>query len=107
IETRWPGADAAATELAINLFVLNGQVTAFAAALCAKHGVPSPAAFNVMTLLEGAKAPLPPSVLAKRMFVTRPTMTGIVTSLEKQSLVHVAPHPDDGRSSLLTLTARG
>jgi DNA-binding MarR family transcriptional regulator len=107
IETRWPGADAMATELAINLFVLSGRVSAFSDALCAKHGVPSPAAFNVLTILEGAGQALPPSTIARKMIVTRPTMTGIVASLAKRRQVRVLEHPDDGRMALVALTARG
>jgi DNA-binding MarR family transcriptional regulator len=107
MEQRWPGSDASATELAINLFALNGRVMAFAEALCAKHGVPSPAAFNVMTILEGSGAPLAPSAIAERMFVTRATMTGVVGSLERRDFVRVRPHPDDGRMSLVALTPRG
>jgi DNA-binding MarR family transcriptional regulator len=107
MEVRWLGSDAHATELAINLFALNGRVSAFADALCAKHGMPSPAAFNVLTILEGNGGPLPPSELAAKMFVKRPTMTGVVASLQKRGLVQLGPHPDDGRMSLVHLTPKG
>jgi len=106
-EAAWPGADALATELAINLMVLSGQLQAFAEAECARHGVPSPAAFNVLTILHGAGEPLPPSVIAARMFVARPTMTGVVRSLARRGLVRVRQHPVDGRMSLVELTATG
>jgi|SRR5581483_2329187 len=107
IETRWPGADAEATELAINLFVLNGRLSAFSQDLCDRYRVPSPAAFNVLTILEGAGQPQKPSAIADRMLVTRPTMTGIVESLERRKLVRTRPHPTDGRASLVELTAGG
>lgn len=107
IETRWPGADRLSTELAINLYVLAAQVQAFAEGLCAKHRLPSPTAFNVLTILEAAGTPMPPSTIADRMLVTRPTMTGILDSLEKRKLVRTAPHPDDGRMTLVHLTAKG
>jgi DNA-binding MarR family transcriptional regulator len=107
IEQKWPGADAACTELAINFLVMSNRVIAFSEALCKKHGVPSPAAFNVMTILYGAAEPLPPSVIAARMFVTRPTMTGVLRSLSRRRLVAVAAHPDDGRMSLVALTDGG
>jgi DNA-binding MarR family transcriptional regulator len=38
---------------------------------------------------------------------TRPTMTGIVDTLEKNGLVKRAPNPDDRRSLLVTLTKKG
>src|ERR1041385_8901672 len=107
MEDRWPGSDALATELAINLYVLAGEVQAFAEQLCGKHKVPSPTAFNVLTILEGAGTALAPSFIADRMLVTRPTMTGILDSLEKRALIKIGPHPEDGRMSLVTLTAKG
>jgi DNA-binding MarR family transcriptional regulator len=38
---------------------------------------------------------------------TRPTMTGIVDTLEKNGLVTRQPNPDDRRSLLVTLTQKG
>lgn len=38
---------------------------------------------------------------------TRPTMTGIVDTLEKNGLVTRQPNPDDRRSLLVTLTEKG
>jgi DNA-binding MarR family transcriptional regulator len=38
---------------------------------------------------------------------TRPTMTGIVDTLEKNGLVSRQPNPDDRRSLLVTLTEKG
>ena len=38
---------------------------------------------------------------------TRPTMTGIVDTLEKNGLVTRQPNPDDRRSLLATLSAKG
>jgi DNA-binding MarR family transcriptional regulator len=38
---------------------------------------------------------------------TRPTMTGIVDTLEKNGLVSRQPNPDDRRSLLVTLTKKG
>ena len=38
---------------------------------------------------------------------TRPTMTGIVDTLEKNGLVIRQPNPDDRRSLLVTLTKKG
>lgn len=107
IEASWPGADALSTELAVNLHLLSGQLQAFSDAECARHGVPSPAAFNVLTILHGAGEPLPPSQIAARMIVSRPTMTGIVASLSRRGLVRVREHPDDRRMSLIELTAEG
>jgi DNA-binding MarR family transcriptional regulator len=48
-----------------------------------------------------------PSSIARRMLVTRPTMTGIVASLARRGLVRVVPHPTDGRMSLVEITRKG
>ncbi len=45
--------------------------------------------------------------LAASLGCTRPTMTGIVDTLEKNGLVIRMPNPDDRRSLLVTLTEKG
>jgi DNA-binding MarR family transcriptional regulator len=45
--------------------------------------------------------------LAESNGCTRPTMTGIVDTLEKNGLVTRQPNPDDRRSLLVTLTEKG
>lgn len=45
--------------------------------------------------------------LAVSLGCTRPTMTGIVDTLEKNGLVTRQPNPDDRRSLLVTLTDKG
>src|SRR5438552_18384450 len=81
-EAEWPGASALATECLLNLAFLAGRIDAYGHALVRAHGVSSIAAFNVLTILRGAGAPLPPSTIAERMIVTRGTMTVILDSLE-------------------------
>lgn len=39
--------------------------------------------------------------------VSRGTLTGVVTTLEKRGLVRRRPHPDDGRSVLMATTVAG
>jgi DNA-binding MarR family transcriptional regulator len=45
--------------------------------------------------------------LAASLGCTRPTMTGIADTLEKNGLVTRSPNPDDRRSLLVTLTEKG
>lgn len=45
--------------------------------------------------------------LAASLGCTRPTMTGIVDTLEKKGLVRRQPNPGDRRSLLVTLTEKG
>lgn len=45
--------------------------------------------------------------LADSLGCTRPTMTGVVDTLEKNGMVTRQPNPDDRRSLLVTLTEKG
>lgn len=106
-ETEWPGADTRSTACVLNLAYLVTQMTTFGEALVHRHDVPSIAAFNVLTILHGAGEPLPPSVIAGRMVVSRPTMTGIIRSLGQRGLIRSEPHPTDHRMRLVEITASG
>ena len=55
----------------------------------------------------GNHGPLPPSELAERERVKRPTATRIVASLGRLGLVATTPDPTDGRSFLIAATAEG
>jgi len=99
--------DPLATEVVVALHSLSGTLATIGRALCDKHGVSSPAAFNVMTILDGEGAPLPPSHIADRMIISRPTVTGLVDSLASRGHVRLLAHPSDGRMSLVALTDSG
>src|SRR3954467_4527120 len=51
--------------------------------------------------------PLTPSELASRERVQRPTATKLIARLEADGLVGRPPGPDDGRSSLIAISAEG
>jgi DNA-binding MarR family transcriptional regulator len=51
--------------------------------------------------------PLSPSELAKIERIKRPTATRIVRHLEEAGLVERVKDPEDGRASILTVTAEG
>ena len=106
-EEEWPGASALATECILNLTFLNERMAAFAEALVRRHGIPSVAAFNVLTVVLGAGEPPPPSTIDGRMVVSRPTMTGILATLERRGLVRRLPHGGDRRMSLVEATPEG
>ena len=59
---------------------------------------------DVLAILHGAGEPLPPSTIAERMIVSRPTMTGLLGTLERRGLITRLPHPTDGRMALVDLT---
>ena len=64
----------------------------------------SPAAFQVLAIVEGAGEPLPPRVIGERMLTTSGSMTSLLDTLERRSLILRKPHPDDRRMLLVDLT---
>jgi DNA-binding MarR family transcriptional regulator len=106
-EDEFAGASALATECFLNIGLLAGGVQAATQQLIQSHGLPSMAAFNVLSVLEGAGEPIPPSTIADRMLVSRPTITGLLDSLERRRLVRRATHARDGRMRLVRVTPRG
>lgn len=106
-EREWPGSSALATACALNLVSLANRMVAYGLRIARDRGVPSVAAFNVLTILHGEGGPLPPSTIAERMILSRGTVTGILDTLERRRLVRRSPHLDDGRMRSVAITARG
>lgn len=106
-DAEFPDASRLATETFINIGMLTGGVQSAVEALAADEGLPSMAAFNVLSVLGGDPQPLRPSTIAERMMVTRATMTGVLDSLERRGFVKRVASADDGRSRHVTLTAKG
>ncbi|HEX6393410.1 MAG TPA: MarR family transcriptional regulator [Acidimicrobiales bacterium] len=106
-EQEFPDASALATESFINIGVLAGAVQGLVEKLVAREGLPSAAAFNVLSVLAGDPAPLRPSVIADRMMVTRATTTGLLDTLEGGGFVLRTRAATDGRSREVSLTRKG
>jgi DNA-binding MarR family transcriptional regulator len=65
----------------------------------------SPSAFNVlMALLNTPGHTLEPCQLAERLLVTRPSMTGLLDTLQAKRLIVRRRHEGDGRRILVELT---
>lgn len=106
-DTEFPDASRLATDVFINIGVLTGAVQSVIEKLVGSEGLPSAAAFNVLSVLGGATTPLRPSIIAERMMVTRATISGLLGTLEGRGLVRRVPGRDDGRSQEVSLTVRG
>ena len=59
----------------------------------------------VLVALQDGEA-LPQKELAKRARIEQPSMVELIARMERAGLVRRAPHPDDGRVSLISLTPR-
>ena len=106
-DDEFPNGSRLATEAFLNLGMLVGAVRSAVEMLVAREGLPSMAAFNVLSVLGGDPAPLRPSAIAERMMVTRATTTGLLDSLERRGLLRRVAGTGDGRSREVTLTAAG
>jgi DNA-binding MarR family transcriptional regulator len=106
-EEEFPDADALATECVLNMGLLAGAVMSVMSSVFRDAGLPSAAAFNVLTVVDGAGGSLPPSVIAERMMVTRPSITGVLDTLEKRELIRRVADPNDGRGRVAQITPRG
>ena len=64
------------------------------------------ASTRLMSLLDEL-GPSTVGALAQADRCSQPTMTGLVNGLAEKGWVQRTPHPDDARSSLVTMTAEG
>jgi DNA-binding MarR family transcriptional regulator len=100
-----PDANALATEAVMNTIRTADLLFDRIGRLLRPLGV-SAAGGLVLGLLRDS-GPMSPSELGERLIVTRATVTGVVDSLERRSLVRRTPNPADRRSVLVELTADG
>ena len=68
----------------------------------------SPSAFNVLMALHNTEDHmLEPCQLAQRLLISRPSVTGLLDTLQTKGLITRQPHADDRRRILVTLTEEG
>ena len=68
----------------------------------------SPSAFNVLMALYNTPGnTLEPCQIAQRLLISRPSVTGLLDTLESKDLLTRGPHAEDKRRILITLTAAG
>jgi DNA-binding MarR family transcriptional regulator len=106
-EEEFPGASRSASECSVNL---TRTATLFLAELARRrrpYADMSPGTFQILAIVEGEGAPMPPSVIAERMLTTSGTMTALLDTLQKRGLIRRIPNPADRRSLLVELTDAG
>lgn len=68
----------------------------------------SPSAFNVLMALHNTDdRMLEPCQLAARLLISRPSVTGLLDTLQNKGLIERLPHADDRRRVLVRLTDEG
>ncbi|MBI2708814.1 MAG: MarR family transcriptional regulator [Actinobacteria bacterium] len=103
-EDEFPGASARATECYANI-VRTGDL------LIGLHNEQAKADYGLsatgkqaLAVIEGAREPLEPGVIAERLIITSGSTTSILDTLERAGLVRRMPHPDDRRKLLVDVT---
>ena len=90
----------------INLIRTDSLVTTALARRFRQHGL-SLSGFNALVILRQAPAGVNPREIADRLLVTRAAVTAILDALEAKGLVRRDRSGDDGRMSLIAITAAG
>jgi len=104
-EDEYPGASALATECFANLFHAADLLMELHNRQSREQYQLSPSARQVLAVIEGARQPLEPSVIAERVLITTGSMTSILDTLERRGLVRRMPHPADRRKLLVDITS--
>jgi DNA-binding MarR family transcriptional regulator len=101
-----PDADPSATEVSINLVFAAELLFGRMDALASRSGL-SRGGFNLLQVLAGSEEPLTPTEIGERLVVKGATVTGIVDTLLRRGWVERAPHPNDRRRVLVSITDAG
>lgn len=106
-EATHPDCDPLAVQTVIWLFrAYSAAVNALADEL--RHLDLSPSAFNVLMALRNTPDhTLEPRELSDRLLVSRPSVTGLLDTLEGKGLITRCPHGRDRRRVLVALTPQG
>jgi DNA-binding MarR family transcriptional regulator len=105
-EKLYPGASPTATEAAMNLVRTADLLVKRISDLVQPFGL-SPSSALALGILVDAKTPLPPNEIAKRMIISRATVTGLLDSLERRGYVRREPHSSDRRMLFIEPTESG
>jgi MarR family 2-MHQ and catechol resistance regulon transcriptional repressor len=106
-ENEWPGSRATSTEIVINLIRAGAALNARVSAFVQEYGVPSGASLGVLEVLRAEGGPLQPSDIARRIFASRPALSGILDSLQVRGLVRRQAHPQSRRGIHVEITDEG
>ena len=105
-EERYPGANPAATEAAMNLVRTADMLVKRIGDLVQPFGL-SPSSALALGILVDANSPLPPNQIASRLIISRATVTGLLDSLQQRGYVRRLPHSSDRRMLLIEPTESG
>lgn len=103
----YPDLDASAADAYLHLLHTGDEVFARKSRFLAERGISQGRLTVLMLLNDPARGCNTPADLAEASDVTRATMTGLLDTLEKDSLILREPEPSDRRTIIVTLTEKG
>ena len=99
----YPDLDATAIRTCVMLLRVASELSSSFDQHFARFGL-SQGRFMLLMLLARHPGGMSPAALAEAAGVTRPTVTGVLSTLEKSGLVRRRTDPEDHRGSIVTLT---
>lgn len=103
-EAQHPDCDPLSVQVILWIIRASNAVLGQQAALLRELDL-STSAFNVLMALRNTPGGvLEPCDIADRLLVTRPSVTGLLDTLESKGLIKRSPHPEDRRRRLVRLT---
>lgn len=102
----YPDVDPSAIHTSLALMRVGSELLEAFEHTFASHGLSS-GRFAVMMTLRRNPDGLSPAELADLVCVTRPTMTGLLDTLDKGGLIERRPHPEDHRAQTVSLSRSG
>jgi DNA-binding MarR family transcriptional regulator len=106
LQREFPQMDRRSTEVLINLIRTDSLVTTALTRRFRRYGL-SLSGFNALVILRQASDGVNPREIADRLLVTRAAVTAILDALEAKGLVRRDRSGNDGRMSLIAITAAG
>jgi DNA-binding MarR family transcriptional regulator len=103
-EVEFPGASRSASEVVINLVRTTSLFLAELDRRLKNVADLSASAWQALAVIEGAREPLPPHVIADRLLLTSGSITSLLDTLERRGLVRRNAHPRDRRKLLVDIT---
>lgn len=103
-EEEYPGASALATECYANVYRAAGLMMELHDKQTLDEFQLSPSGRQILAVVEGARQPLEPTVIAERLLITTGSVTSLLDGLEKRGLIRRLPHPNDRRKLLIDIT---
>jgi len=104
---RYPDIDPSAVEAFLLLLRVASDVMSAVEDYWSRHGISHGRFTVLMVLNRDPEIALSPSDLAQKCGVSRATMTGLITGLERSKLVNREDHLGDRRMALVRLTPDG